>query len=100
MATIDVLKVLASEPRLRILQWLKEPNRHFSPHDGVDMIEIGVCVSQVAQKLDMTQSTASQYLTMLLRAGLLTTERIGKYTYYKRNEVAIARFAEAMAKEL
>ncbi|WP_307935082.1 ArsR/SmtB family transcription factor [Salinispora arenicola] len=100
MATVDVLKTLASEPRLHILQWMKQPSRHFTQQDGIDMVATGVCVKQVADKLGMTQSTASQYLAMLLQADLLIAERIGKYTYYRRNEAAIARFVEAMNREL
>lgn len=80
MEPIEVFKALSNESRLQILQWLKEPDRHFAPHEGIDMNTIGVCVSQITDKLKMTQSTASQYLTILLRAGLIKAERIGKYT--------------------
>ncbi|MFB9327085.1 ArsR/SmtB family transcription factor [Paenibacillus aurantiacus] len=100
MKPIDVFKALSNESRLQILQWLKEPNLHFHPHEGVDMEQIGVCVSQITEKLNMTQSTASQYLTMLQRAGLIKTKRIGKYTYYLRNEEAISRLADYMREDM
>ncbi|MFF2090900.1 ArsR/SmtB family transcription factor [Paenibacillus sp. NPDC058174] len=89
MEPIELFKALANESRLQILQWLKEPDHYFKPHEGIDMKKIGVCVGQVTEKLNMTQSTASQYLTILQRAGLITSERIGKYTYYKRDEEKI-----------
>ena len=100
MKPIEIFKALSNESRLQILQWLKEPDRHFAPHEGIDMNTIGVCVSQITDKLKMTQSTASQYLSILLRAGLITTERIGKYTYYKRNEEAIKKVAAILEDEI
>jgi len=83
-----------------ILEWLKEPYDHFTPHEGIDMKEIGVCVSQFTDKLNMTQSTASQYLSILQRAGLIKTRRIGKFTYYQRDEEAIRSLADFMKHEM
>jgi ArsR family transcriptional regulator len=100
MDHIEVFKALSNESRLQILQWFKEPEKHFVPHEGVDMRKIGVCVGQVTDKLNMTQSTASQYLSILQRAGLIQTERIGKYTYYKRDEEKIREFAAFFKSEL
>ncbi|AEP02369.1 transcriptional regulator, ArsR family [Heyndrickxia coagulans 36D1] len=100
MELIEVFKALSNESRLQILQWLKEPDRHFTPHEGIDMNTTGVCVSQITDKLKMTQSTASQYLSILQRAGLITAERIGKYTYYKRDEEAIKKIATLFEKNI
>lgn len=100
MKPIDIFKALSNESRLQILQWLKEPDLHFTPHEGIDMNKTGVCVSQITQKLNMTQSTASQYLSILQRAGLIKTERIGKFTYYKRDEEAIKRMADFWRQDL
>ncbi len=100
MDLIEVFKALSNESRLQILQWLKEPETHFVPQEGVDMREIGVCVSQVTDKLNMTQSTVSQYLSILQRAGLIQTNRIGKYTYYKRNEEKIKELANFLNQNL
>lgn len=100
MNPIEILKAVSNESRFQILQWLKEPYEHFKPHEGVDMNEVGVCVSQITDKLNMTQSTASQYLTILQRAGLITTKRIGKFTYYQRDEEAIAAFTRYMMNDM
>lgn len=94
MKQVDIFKALSNEARLQILEWLKEPDLHFTPHEGIDMNKTGVCVSQITEKLEMTQSTASHYLSMLLQVGLIKADRIGKYTYYKRNEDAINGIAE------
>ncbi len=100
MEPIEVFKALSNEARLQILQWLKEPEKHFVPHEGIDMRKIGVCVSQVTEKLNMTQSTASQYLSILQRSGLIQTERIGKFTYFKRDEEKIREMAAFFDREL
>ena len=40
---LRVLKVLASETRLTILEWLKDPVEHFPPQVDGDLIRDGVC---------------------------------------------------------
>ncbi|MGE8207284.1 ArsR/SmtB family transcription factor [Heyndrickxia sp. NPDC080065] len=100
MKPIEIFKALSNESRMQILSWLKEPDRHFIPQEGIDMSTTGVCVCQITEKLKMTQSTASQYLTILLRAGLIKAERIGKYTYYKRDEEAISKIADFLKNEI
>jgi len=70
-----------------ILQWLKEPELNFPPQE-VDMKKVGVCVGQIHQKAQLTQSTISEYLSVLQRTGLIESTRIGQWTYYKRNEAA------------
>ncbi|WP_336783662.1 metalloregulator ArsR/SmtB family transcription factor [Paenibacillus illinoisensis] len=86
---VDIFKALANESRIQILEWLKNPEAHFLPQEGIDLVEVGVCVSQITSKMNMNQSTASQYLSILHRVGLINAKRIGKWTYYTRNEDAI-----------
>ncbi|MGF9696522.1 MULTISPECIES: ArsR/SmtB family transcription factor [Paenibacillus] len=95
---IDIFKALSNEARIQILEWLKDPKTHFSPQEGIDLIEVGVCVSQITEKLNMNQSTASQYLSMLQRAGLVHATRLGKWTYYRRNEEAINQIGQFLQK--
>nr|WP_195724373.1 metalloregulator ArsR/SmtB family transcription factor [Paenibacillus monticola] len=100
MDTIEVFKALSNEARLQILEWLKDPTAYFRPQEGVDLVEIGVCVSQITEKLNMTQSTASQYLSILQRAGLVSATRLGKWTYYKRDEEAIKKITSNIQQNL
>ena len=37
-------------------------------------------------EMEYGQSTASQYLSILQRARLIESERIGEYTHYTKNE--------------
>ncbi|SEM16145.1 DNA-binding transcriptional regulator, ArsR family [Paenisporosarcina quisquiliarum] len=100
MDKLNIFKSLSNEARLQILEWLKDPAAHFGPQDGIDLIEVGVCVSQITEKLNMTQSTASQYLSTLQKAGLIKATRIGKWTYYKRDEEAIKNLGLYIQKDL
>jgi len=100
---IEVFKALSNEARLQILEWLKDPKAHFAgPQEGVDNLDAGVwvCVSQITAKLKMTQSTTSQYLSILQRAGLVHATRVGKWTYYRRDEEAIQQIASYIQQDL
>jgi DNA-binding transcriptional ArsR family regulator len=92
MDHVEIFKALSNKTRLLILQWLKDPEKHFpdqfiSDHTkGMDYV--GVCVGQIQQKTGLTQSTVSEYLAVLQRTGLVESTRVGQWTYYKRNEEA------------
>ncbi|MGB6488902.1 MAG: helix-turn-helix domain-containing protein [Steroidobacteraceae bacterium] len=80
------LRALASDRRLLILQWLKAPGKHFRPQTYGDLVEDGVCGVFIAQKLGVSQPTASSHLKVLTQARLLRAKRIRQWTFYKRNE--------------
>jgi DNA-binding transcriptional ArsR family regulator len=83
------LRALASDRRLQILEWLKDPVRHFPPQVYGDLVKDGVCGVLIAQKLRVSQPTASEHLKILSQAGFLTPKRIKQWTFYKRDEIAI-----------
>ena len=80
------LRAVSNERRLRILDWLRSPRRHFPPQVDGDLIKDGVCGLLIARKLRVTQPTASEHLKILLRAGLIRGKRIKQWTFYKRDE--------------
>lgn len=92
---IEVLKALDNPTRLMILGWLKDPRKNF-PEQEVDPEEVGVCVSIIQERAGLSQSTISSYLTALQRAQLVTSHRIGPWTYYKRQEQNIEEFLEKL----
>jgi DNA-binding transcriptional ArsR family regulator len=94
----EALKALDNPTRLAILGWLKEPRKNF-PEQEVDPEQVGVCVSIIQARANLSQSTVSLYLTALQRAQLVTSQRIGPWTYYKRHEENIGQFQQAL-KEL
>jgi ArsR family transcriptional regulator len=85
-----VLKALANDRRLEILNWLKDPRAHFPPQVDGDLVRDGVCSVFIAQKLKVSQPTASEHLRILTHAGLLRAKRIKQWTFYQRDEKRIA----------
>ena len=90
MLPLDVVKALANERRLQILHWLKQPRTHFPPQVDGDLVRDGVCGLLIAEKLGISQPTASEHLKVLSRAGLVRAKRIKQWTFYKRDEKRIA----------
>lgn len=93
----EILKALAHPARMEILQWLKEPEKHFSSQHM--SLENGVCAGQF-ERCGLSQSTVSSHLAILQRAGLVTSSRVGQWVFYKRNEALIAEFLKRLATDL
>jgi len=89
MLPAAVMKALANERRLEILNWLKDPAAHFPPQTDGDLVRDGVCSLFIAEKLGVSPPTASEHLRILTQAGLIRAKRIKKWTFYKRNEPRI-----------
>lgn len=89
-----ILKALANETRLTILEWLKNPVANFPPQVDGDLLEDGVCADFVRAKLGVAAATASRHLTLLTDARLLIATRKKGWTFYRRNEQAIRDFSE------
>jgi ArsR family transcriptional regulator len=86
---VDVFKALGHPMRVAILGWLKDP-ASFPPQDQ-PAEEVGVCLKHIQARAEVSQSTASQYMATLQRAGLVTCTRVGQWSHYRRNEDQIAR---------
>lgn len=97
---VAVIRALASERRLQILDWLKHPAAHFPPQADGDLIEDGVCGVLIAAKLGVSQPTASEHLKVLSQAGLLRAKRVKQWTFYKRDEARIRAIKDAILAEL
>jgi DNA-binding transcriptional ArsR family regulator len=102
MNPIEISKNLANETRMNILHWLKKPDENFPPPSICDVKDwrAGVCVQVIQEKAGISQSVCSGYLAAMQRAGLLTSYRSGKWTYYKRNQTIIQEFAAFLQKDL
>src|SRR5271155_2756376 len=90
MQGANVIKALASERRLQILDWLKDPRAHFPPQVDGDLVEDGVCAVFIADKLGITQATLSEHMRVLVQAGLVRAKRIKQWTFYQRDEARIS----------
>jgi DNA-binding transcriptional ArsR family regulator len=92
----SVLRALASDRRLLILEWLKRPKAHFRAQVDGDLVKDGVCGVLIAEKLGVTQPTVSEHLKILSQAGLLSAKRVKQWTFYKRDEARISQLKAAI----
>src|SRR6202051_5124411 len=83
------LRALASQRRLQILDWLREPKKHFRDQIDGDLIEDGVCGVLIAEKLGVSAPTLSEHMRVLTAAKLVRAKRIKQWTMYRRDEAAI-----------
>lgn len=97
---LRVLKALASETRLTILEWLKDPVAHFPPQVDGDLVQDGVCADFIREKLGIAAATASRHLTLLTDVGLLSATRKKGWTFYRRNEQAVQSFIQQIQSHL
>jgi len=77
MDLIQVMKALADETRMRILNILKDEE---------------LCVCEIETVLDITQSNASRHLNRLTNAKILDNYKIGNYVYYKIDKDGIEEY--------
>jgi ArsR family transcriptional regulator len=95
---VAMFKALGHPTRLAILGWLKEPES-FPPQD-LPAADVGVCLKHIQARAEVSQSTASQFMATLQRAGLVTCTRVGQWSHYRRNEEAIAALGRRVTVEV
>ena len=96
-STLPAFAALANPARLRILLWLLEPRAHFPEQRDGDLVEDGVCVGFITDKVGLSQPTVSSRMKKLSKAGLVSCKRIGNWIFYKPNRVAIERLGLQIA---
>jgi ArsR family transcriptional regulator len=79
-----VFKALSDETKLRILKILQERNE--------------ICVCEIMQALNISQSRASRNLGILKNAGFITDRREGLWVYYSINKEKINEYHIAVNK--
>ena len=72
-----VLRALNHKLRQQMIKMLEENNK--------------MTVTDLYIQLRLEQSVASQHLAILRRAGIVKTERDGKYIYYRVNEDRVSQ---------
>ena len=94
MQEVILLKALANEKRLHILQWLKDPVAHFPPQVDGDLRSDGVCGVLIAAKLGISAATLSEHMRVLTVAGLVRPKKIKQWIFYRRDEGRIAALGQ------
>lgn len=79
---VDIFKALAEESRLRILAMLMHEE---------------LCVCEIEECLELTQSNASRHLTILKNAGILTSIKKAQWAYYKLSDEFVKENQELYA---
>jgi ArsR family transcriptional regulator len=100
MTISRAIRALASDRRLRILDWLKDPERHFPPQVDGDLATDGVCAVLLARKLRISQPTLSEHMRILSEAGLVRAKRIKQWTFYRRDEARIRELKRLIARQV
>lgn len=67
MATVELFRALASEPRLQILAYLSKAS---------------MTAGEIAERFDMTKPSLSKHLSVLEQAGLIKGEKKGQFIHY------------------
>lgn len=94
------IKALSSETRLALLRLLAEPKKHFNTQWSADPVEFGVCVSLIAEALEIAQPTTSRHVDLLKQAGFITVQKHQRWSYCKRDEAALVDYVKWLNREL
>jgi len=94
---VNLVKALANDKRLLILDWLRHPQTHFPPQRDGDLVRDGVCSLFIAEKLGVSQPTCGEHLKVLSRAGLIRGTKIKQWVFYQREEDRIAEAKESLS---
>lgn len=88
----DQLKALADPVRMRIVRLLALPARSKSAR------EAGYCACDIAAVMGVGQPTVSHHMKALMGAGLVDSEKSGRWVYYRLRQAAFADLAACFAK--
>jgi DNA-binding transcriptional ArsR family regulator len=94
---VELVKALANDKRLLILDWLRDPEANFPPQRDGDLVSDGVCSLLIAEKLGVSQPTCGEHLKVLSRAGLIRGTRIKQWVFYQRVEDRITDAKEQLS---
>jgi DNA-binding transcriptional ArsR family regulator len=92
------LKALSHPVRREILALLKDPQGNFP--EQILSHDLGVCAGQIERRVGLSQSTVSAHLALLQKAGLLVSQKVGQWSFFRRDEAAIRRFVERLESDL
>lgn len=97
---LAVLRALSNEHRLMIMGWLVDPRAHFPPQRDGDLVEDGVCVGFITQKIGLKQPTVTTHMQTLASAGLVTSKKIKNWVFYKPDRTALDAAMRALGRSL
>lgn len=94
----EILKALSHPARVEFLEWMRQPEAHFSSQ--AHPLDMGICANQFEKRCGLSQSTVSAHLSTLEKAGLVKTTKVGQWTFYQRDEETIRSFLTHLGETL
>jgi DNA-binding transcriptional ArsR family regulator len=89
-----MLHAVADPTRRRILEALKE-------RGGCSLDKaVGLCASDIEQRIHLSQPTISHHMSILKKAGLVEAQKLGQWMWYRRNETVLRDFARTLRENL
>ena len=88
------LQAVADPTRRRILRALKERGGCSIGKD------VGLCASDIEERVHLTQPTISHHMAILKKAGLVDAKKLGQWMWYRRNESAIRALTRTLRRTL
>ena len=95
-----MLKALANKKRLKIMGWILDPVVHFPPQVEGDLVEDGVCVCFITNKIGLTQPTVTSHMNVLAAAGLVSQKKIKNWVFYKPDRDVLRQIVQSMGTQL
>ena len=89
-----VLQAIADPTRRRILQTLRVRGACSIGKD------VGLCASDIEQRIPLSQPTISHHMSILKKAGLVEAQKLGQWMWYRRNDRALRQFAKMLRHSL
>ncbi|MBZ9940142.1 ArsR family transcriptional regulator [Mesorhizobium sp. BR1-1-13] len=93
-----IIKALACESRLKILDFLNWPDLHFPELPTAR--DTGLTNKLICGKLGITQECVSLHMRWLTEAKLVSATKVGKCVFYTRNEQGIDEAVTALCQLL
>jgi len=95
-STMAALRAMSNPKRMTILRWLRDPTAHFPPQRDGDLVDDGVCVGFITQKIGLSQPSVTEHMQVLAAAQLVTSKKCGNWMFYKLDETKVASFLSAL----
>lgn len=84
-----IAKALSAECRLLLLDWLREPDRHFDDRLKLPGRRKAVATQNIQQKWNVGGVTTTKHIGILKAAGLVNVERYNHLQWISRNSKGI-----------
>ncbi|NYT85480.1 ArsR/SmtB family transcription factor [Pollutimonas harenae] len=94
------IKAMASEVRMSILRYLADAKKHFGHQWSANPEEFGVCMTLIAEAMNISQPTTSRHLDILKQAGFIIVRKHQKWSYCKRDEAVIQDYLAWLQQQL